>query len=217
MLALTAHGRVEVANERAEDDRGRFLPGHRIVRNPDCARHHGRLTLCTRGAPIPRMPRHARHRMYDTSVAHLTDLLTYQFQFAYVVSFSDHSLPALLLGTFSGSQAGSLLFWSPLSGLIALALARAHELHPGSYSYSSSPRAESHVRLRPVPRAKHGARRWPGTVPCSRNPRCSSLAVPVPGLHDGDWPARVRHRDVLTARRGCLDHARSILNTAQPD
>jgi cytochrome c-type biogenesis protein CcmF len=53
------------------------------------------------------------------------NLLTHQFQYEYVASFSDRSLPTLLLlSTFWGGQAGSFLLWALWSVLFAVILMR---------------------------------------------------------------------------------------------
>ncbi len=51
------------------------------------------------------------------------NILTHQFQYAYVTNFSDRSLPTLLLlSTFWGGQAGSFLLWATWSVLFGLVL-----------------------------------------------------------------------------------------------
>ena len=62
---------------------------------------------------------------------HLANLLTHQFQYAYVASFSDRALaPLLLIASFWAGQAGSFLLWSLLSALFVLALARGLRASP---------------------------------------------------------------------------------------
>jgi cytochrome c-type biogenesis protein CcmF len=53
----------------------------------------------------------------------MRNLLTHQFQYEYVTNFSDRSLPTLLLvSSFWGGQAGSLLLWATWSVIFALVL-----------------------------------------------------------------------------------------------
>lgn len=58
------------------------------------------------------------------SAFQLTNILTYQFQYTYIASFSDRSLPPLLLAaTFWAGQAGSLMLWSLWNTILAGILA----------------------------------------------------------------------------------------------
>jgi cytochrome c-type biogenesis protein CcmF len=57
------------------------------------------------------------------SAFQMRNILTHQFQYEYVASFSDRSLPTLLLfSTFWGGQAGSFLLWALWSVLFGLIL-----------------------------------------------------------------------------------------------
>ncbi|HEY1011375.1 MAG TPA: cytochrome c biogenesis protein CcsA [Herpetosiphonaceae bacterium] len=65
------------------------------------------------------------------SVVQVINLLTHQFQYTYVASFSDRSLPPLLLAaTFWAGQAGSLLLWALGSSLLAWVLAHRLRASP---------------------------------------------------------------------------------------
>ncbi len=61
--------------------------------------------------------------MLIASGVQLSNILTHQFQYAYVSNTSDRSLPTLLLvSTFWAGQAGSLMLWATLSVVFALVL-----------------------------------------------------------------------------------------------
>lgn len=57
------------------------------------------------------------------SAFQMYNILTHQFQYAYVTNFSDRALPKLLLAaTFWGGQSGSFMLWSLWSVIFALVL-----------------------------------------------------------------------------------------------
>jgi len=59
------------------------------------------------------------------SVFQMSNILTHQFQYAYVANFSDRALPTLILAaTFWGGQSGSFMLWALWSVLFALILSR---------------------------------------------------------------------------------------------
>jgi cytochrome c-type biogenesis protein CcmF len=63
--------------------------------------------------------------VFAASAIQMYNIMTHQFQYVYVSSFSDRSLPPLLLAsTFWGGQAGSLMLWtfgSTVFGLVLMA------------------------------------------------------------------------------------------------
>ena len=60
-----------------------------------------------------------------SSAVHLYNILTHQFQYAYVWSYSSRELPtSLLISTFYAGQEGSFLLWTLFTSLIAIFLMR---------------------------------------------------------------------------------------------
>lgn len=61
--------------------------------------------------------------VFIASAFQMYNILTHQFQYEYVTSFSGRDLPTLLLAaTFWGGQAGSFMLWAFWSVLFALIL-----------------------------------------------------------------------------------------------